>query len=303
MKPVLIAVLAMLLASFRTHAAAATPARRLTLGVFLPTTLSDGQARFELGMALAEALSKRFEQPVSAKSFGRFEDFARAAADGTLDLGLVEAWAAAESAARMELLAQAVVGGEATQRWAVVAPGVDNVAQLAGKRLAVTRGALGMDSAFAANVVFGGDLVAGKHFKIVAVPAVESALQMVGAKSAEAALVPLPNVPKGAKVVFRSGRVPGPVVVSFKAVGAPVREALLSLGPIAPLDSFIDAKGNELVDLKRLIAKGPPPRLPVIAESPVLRPRLDGLLDLRSVGLGFPSFVDAVDVGGEAPND
>ena len=70
---------------------------------------------------------------------------------------------------------------------------------LSGKRLAITKGAGPSDSKFVSNVIFAGDLDAQKHFKLVSVPNVESALKMLEAKGAEAALVPLVHAPKDAQ--------------------------------------------------------------------------------------------------------
>jgi len=88
-------------------APAAHAEKKTTLGVFLPTTLTDGQQRFEFAEKLAAQLGTSLNQAVAAKSFGRYEDFAKAISDGTLD------FASPAVQADIDLLRQATAPGAA----------------------------------------------------------------------------------------------------------------------------------------------------------------------------------------------
>ena len=55
----------------------------------------------------------------------------------------------------------------------------DAVKDLAGKRLALVKGAGPADPKFVTHVVLGGDLDAQRHFKVVPVPNVESGLVQI----------------------------------------------------------------------------------------------------------------------------
>jgi hypothetical protein len=145
-------------------APAAWAQKKTTLGVFLPTTLADGQERFDFAEKLAAQLGTALDQPMAAKSFGRYEDFAKAISDGTLDFAMVDAWAAVQLGPKATPLAFAALSGDTTQRWAVISYGKGSVKDLSGKRLALTKGAGPSDPKFVSNVIFAGDLDAQKHF-------------------------------------------------------------------------------------------------------------------------------------------
>jgi hypothetical protein len=160
---------------------AAWAEKKATLGVFLPTTLTDGQQRFTFAEGLAAQLGTALEQPVAAKSFGRYEDFSKAVTDGLVDFAVVDALSAVQLGEKATPVAFAALAGETAPRWAIISNGKGSVKDLQGKRLALTKGAGAMDAKFVSHVVFGGDLNAGDHFKVVSVPNVESALKMLEA--------------------------------------------------------------------------------------------------------------------------
>jgi ABC-type amino acid transport substrate-binding protein len=291
-------LLALALAAGGAHAAG----KKSTLGIFLPTTMADGQERFRLGEELAGKLSEALGEPVVAKSFGRYEDFAKAARSGGLDFAVADAWAIVPLDANP--VAMAVRSGTSDERWAIISEMRGAVKDLQGKKLAVTKGAGPADVRFVSNVVFGGDLDAQRHFKLVPVPNVESALKALEAKSADAALVPVSHVPSGTRVLYRSSPQPGAAFLLFKKRDAQeVVAGLKKAGAVGPFSAFGPVGPDSLDDFNRRVVRGPPKRLPVITESPVLRPQTDALVRLGEVGLVMPSFIDDLDVGAEQPDD
>ena len=280
-------------------APAAWAQKKTTLGVFLPTSFTDGQERFEFAEKLATQLSTALGQPVAAKSFGRYEDFSKAISDGLLDFGVVDGWAAVQLGPKATPVAFAAVSGDTSQRWAIISSARGSVKDLVGKRLAITKGAGAMDSKFLSNVVFAGDLDAQKHFKLVSVPNVESALKMLEAKGAEAALVPLAHVPKDAKVLYRSTKVPGALLVTLR--DAELEESLPKA--VAPFSAFVKMQGKDFEDFRKLVQQGPPRRQPVIVDSPTLRVDTDALVTSGELNPVLPNFTTAMDVSDEQPDD
>ncbi|WP_426752974.1 PhnD/SsuA/transferrin family substrate-binding protein [Myxococcus sp. Y35] len=284
--------------------AAAAP-KKATLGVFLATTLADGQERFEYAEALAARLTDALDIPVAAKSFGRYEDFSRAVAGGLVDFAVVDAWAAVQLGAKAKPVAWASRSGDTQQRWAIVSLQRGAVKDLAGKRLAHVKGAGPSDPKFVTHVVLGGDLDAQRHFKLSPVPNVESALKMLEAKGADAALVPLAHVPKDkeVRVLFRTGRVPGAVLVDLRNHEAALQGVLGTVGAVAPFDAFARLNDKDFEDFRRLVTRGPPKRQPVLAESPDLRVDAEVLVRSEELGPALPSFVGDLAVSAEQPDD
>jgi hypothetical protein len=288
---------------------AAAPAgaaeKKATLGVFLATTLSDGQERFQYAEALAARLGDALDRPVAAKSFGRYEDFSRAVSEGLLDFAVVESWAAVQLGGRARPVAWASRSGEIQQRWAIVSTQKGAVKDLAGKRLALVKGAGPADPKFVTHVVLGGDLDAQRHFKVMPVPNVESALKMLEARGAEAALVPLAHVPRDreVRVLFRSGRIPGAVLVDLRGQEDALVAALASVGAVPPFDAFARVQGRDFEDFRRLVTQGPPRRQPVLAEPPELRVDAEVLVRSEELGPALPSFTGDLAVSAEQPDD
>jgi ABC-type amino acid transport substrate-binding protein len=278
-------------------------AKKATLGVFLPTTLTDGQERFQYAESLAGRLSKATGRPTSAKSFARYEDFTRAISEGLIDFAVVDAWAAVQLGAKATPVALAPLAGETSQRWAIVSNAKGSVKDLAGKRLAIVKGAGAVDPRFVTNVVFAGDLDAKKHFKLTPVPNVESALKMLEAKGAEAALVPLAHVPAGMRVLFRSAKVPGALLMGMRGEADELTESLQKLEPVAPFGAFVAPQGREVEELRKQLASGPSRRQPVLADAPALRVETRALLEPGVLQPVLPSFADALDVTAEQPDD
>ncbi len=281
---------------------AAAAKEQVTLGVFLPTTMNDGQVRFEVSEELGAALEQRLGKKVTVKNFGRWEDFSKAAKN-QLDVAVVDAWAAVQLSGNLTPIALGSVDGDTDQRWAVVTRGRTLVKDLEDKRLAVPRGVKSLDPKFVSHLIFSGELRAEKHFKLVSVPTAESALAALETKSADAALVPARLVPEGAHVSYRSPRLLGVVVLDLRKGGAELQEAFTGLEKVGPFDRFVAPKSDDLNALKRLLTKGPAPKVPVLAPSPVVRADVDGMVDIKQVGLVLPSFLDAVYAPTETPDD
>ncbi|WP_233607508.1 PhnD/SsuA/transferrin family substrate-binding protein [Corallococcus sp. AB018] len=305
--PALVARGSLLLAAVLFAVSVASPAsaapKKATLGVFLATTLSDGQERFQYAEALAQKLEASLGRPVGAKSFGRYEDFSKAVGEGQIDFAVVDGWAAVQLGSKADPVAYAPRAGETQQRWAIISLQKGTVKDLAGKRMALVKGAGSADPKFVSHVVLGGDLDAQKHFKLVPVPNVESAVKMLEAKGAEAALVPVAHVPKDMRVLFKSSRVPGAVLVDLKGGGDALSQSLSSVGAVAPFDAFARIQGREFEDFRKLVTQGPPRRQPVLADSPDLRVETPVLVQSESLGPALPPFVDDLAVSAEQPDD
>lgn len=286
---------------------AAVPAgaaeKKATVGVFLATTLTDGQERFQYAEALAAKLGESLGRPVAAKSFGRYEDFARAVSGGLVDFAVVDAWAAVQLGSRATPVAWASRSGETQQRWAIVSTQKGTVKDLAGKRLALVKGAGPADPKFVTHVVLGNDLDAQRHFKVTPVPNVESALKMLEAKGAESALVPLAHVPKELRVLFRSGRIPGAVLVDLRGNADDLAQALPAVGAVAPFDAFARVQGKDFEDFRKLVTQGPPRRQPVLAEAPEQHIDVGALVRSEELGPALPSFAGDLAVSAEQPDD
>lgn len=282
-------------------AAMAAPEKKVVLGVFLPTVVANGQERFELSEKLGAALEKELGRPVLVKNFGRYEDLAEASKK-LLDIAIVETWAGIQLSPSPEVLAAAEIEGDLHQRWAVVSHQKGPVAGLDDRRIAVPRGVKSLTGKFLTNVVFRGDLDTRK-FKVVQVPNAESALQMLQAKSVGAAVVPVGQAPKDARVLFRSDRIPGVVAVVLKGNAEGLRPAVLAVKDVAPFNRFVAPPVGDISELKTLLTKGPPPRVPIMADSPVLRPDSTAFVDMGEVGLVLPSFLEHMEAPEHTPDD
>lgn len=276
--------------------------KKTVLGVFLPTTMADGQQRFDVAEKLAAALGDKLGEKVAARNFGRYEDFAKAASAGQLDVAIVDAWAAVQLD-KGKPLALGAVSGEALQRWAIVSYRKGPVKELSGKRLVVPRGARALDAKLVSNVMFVGDFDARRNFRLVSVPNVESALKLLSSKGAEAALVPAMHAPEDARVLYRSAPLPGVVAINLHGDADALRKALTGMAATSPIDRFTAVDADALEPLHRLLLKGPPKRRPVAAESPGFALDTAPLVSFHDVGFSLPSFVDEIESPKEQPDD
>lgn len=293
------AAVSVLLAVAALSGAARAEGQKLSVGVFLPASVPGGEDRFKLAEALASAMTARMGRPVSARAFAKWEDLLTAAEQGTLDCVLVEAFAAPDRPGWTPV-ATAALGADERPRWGVVTRGNASLASLAGKRVAVVRGPGSSHAAFLRQAVFGGDLPE-KRFEVVPVPSVESALKVVESGSADAALVPVPTVPDGLNVVYRSPRLPGPVMLSLRGDAAALRSAVTSLPAVSPLGAFSAPRGELMSELKRLL-KGSA-RAPFMAESPTWRPDVKALVQNRLPAPQPPSLLEVFTASAELPDD
>lgn len=285
-------------------AAAAPPDAGITIGVFLPTTLADGQQRFDFGEKLAAALGAALGGGKSAsRNFARHADFQEALKSGKIDVAIVDTWIAAESADTLVPVAQASIGGATKRRWAIVGKPGRTIASLMGKPLALTRGAGSADLGFVSNVIFDGTLVADKALGPTFAPSIESATKMWSLGNADAVLVPLPLAPGEGKVLYQSSPLPIAVVLATRSRADAVKKAIVGLAAIAPFDTFVAGGGDELAALRRLISSGPPARPPVWAEATPLPIDLKGLVTWKGFAPVLPTLVEVATPGKEQPDD
>jgi hypothetical protein len=276
----------------------------LTVGVFLPTTLADGQQRFDFGEKLAGLLGQSLGIKAGARNFARYTDFADAVKRGQIDVAVVDAWIAVEAPeGSMQPVALGSIGGAAKRRWVVVARSGKSVSSVLGKRLALTRGAGAGDGSFVTNAVFEGALSADKQLAPTYAPSVESAMRMWSLGSADAALVPASMAPPDAHVLYQSAPLPIAAVLAQKTRADVVKKALSSLGAVAPFDSLAAPMGEELSALRRLVQAGPAARPPVWAESPPLPLEAAPLITFKGLPAPFPSFAEKLDLSEELPDD
>jgi hypothetical protein len=274
----------------------------VTVGVFLPTTLADGEQRFALGEKLATALGTALGQKATARNFARWADFSDALAHQKLDVAIVDAWIAAEAPESQVTIALASVGGSVRRRWGVVSKNGKSMASAMGKALAMTRGTGNADVSFVTNAIFEGAVVADKSLKPTFAPSVESALKLWSLGNAETALVPLPLAPSDAHVLYQSAPLPIAAVLAMRARAEPVKQAITKMS-VPPFDAFTSGGIEEIAQLRRLILNGPPARPPVWAESPPLPLEPRTLVTLSGLSPELPSLVETVQVSKEQPDD
>lgn len=275
--------------------------KKLSLGVYLPISVDGRDKQFEFAQALAAELGPQLGASISPKPFARFDDFAKAAKDGALDLGLADAVVLAQARQDYMAFATAQLEADPTGRWAIVAAQQAAVGRLKGKRLALVKGP-SSEAEFVTNMIFAGDLPAG-HFQLVFVPALESALKALEANKADAVLLPAVYAPKSLKVLYRSGKIPAAVLVNFKTEAAALKTAVGKVGAVTPFGRFTIGSGDEVGQLKRRITRPPPARAPLISESPLYRPGPNLLSTYQSTGLSFPTFLEFVEASKDHPDD
>lgn len=291
--------LSMVVASVALGQAQAPKGKKLGLGIFLTASVPEGDERFRVGEALATKLSEQLGREVAARSFAKWEDFERAAAEGQIDAAVVESFAAAEGKAAYRVLAQSSLEGEERPRWAVVTKGPSSIPALKHKRLAVIKGVGAQEDKFVRNVVFAGDLPQN-HFTLVPVPSIESALKILDAGSAEAALVPLPKVPEGTTVVYRSPRLPAPVAVYLHGPEDALKRAFAGLPAVPPLGGFVP-RSDPLPELKRMVHSGPS-HLPTMTESTTYHLDFRSAIRDRVPPAVLPNSLESFDAPVEQPD-
>lgn len=291
--------LSIAIASVALGQAQAPKGKKLGLGIFLTASIPEGDERFRVGEALAKELSEKLGREVAARSFAKWEDFERAVADGQIDVAVVESFAAAEGKVTWPVLGQSSIEGEERPRWAVITRGPTSIPALKRKRLAVIKGVGALEDKFVHNVVFAGDLPQN-YFTLVPVPSIESALKVLDAGSAEAALVPLPKVPPGTTVVYRSPRLPAPVALYLHGPEDALKRAFAALPAVPPLGGFVP-RADPLPELKRMVRSGPS-HLPTMAESTTYHLDFRPAIRDHVPPAALPNFLDSFDVPVEQPD-
>lgn len=291
--------LSVALASVALGQGQAPKGKKVGLGVFLTASVPEGDERFRVGEVLAKQLSEKLGQNVTARSFAKWEDFERAAEDGQLDVAVVESFAAAESKTAYRVVGQSSLEGEERPRWAIITSRPSSIPALKRKRLAVIKGVGSQEDKFVRNVVFAGDLPKD-HFTLVPVPSIESALKVLEAGSAEAALIPLPRVPQGATIVYRSPRLPAPVALHLRGSEEALQRALATISAVPPLGGFVP-RADPLPELRKIVRSGPT-RLPLMAESTTYHLDFRPAIRDRVPPAALPNFLESFDVSVEQPD-
>jgi len=291
-------------------AGAARAEQTLTVGVFMPVTFLDGQQRFAFAERFAAAVGEKLKVKAVARNFARFADFASALKDlgaNGLDIAVVDGWVVGSAPELPLPAALGVLNGESRTRWVLVSSKpVSQVTELREKTVAVTRVNGTSEAKFLRNVIFDGQFDVDKELKVTLVPGIDSALRMVEVGTAQAAILPAEHVPKSMRVAFQSSPIPIAVVLlsarAAKDPKSPVREAITAL-QVAPFDKFTATDGGELSTMRQVVAKGPTPRRPILAEPPAVGFESKGLVTLQGLEPTLPFFPDLVPISNETPDD
>ncbi len=289
---------------FTAAANSARAADTLGVGVYLPTTLADGQARFALAEKLGERLTQSLKRPVKGQSFARLEDLARAVSSGAVSIVVADAWAGVHLSESMVPMALAKVSGEVSDRWVLAAPQNHGVPPLYQHKVAVPRGLAGAEWKLLSYLVFSGEVDAQKKFELVSVPNVESALTMTGAGAAEAVVVPLRQLSPSLQVVLQGPETPIAVVMTRRALIAGVRAAFTPVvSELAPFTGFASLEISEFNRFRALMAKGPPPLQPLLVPVSEVAPKAEDLLQPSVYRPALPPLLEMLHASSEKPDD
>ena len=182
------------------------------------------------------------------------------------------------------------------QRWAIVSNSKGSVKDLAGKRLAIVKGAGAADPKFVSNVVLAGDLDAQKHFKLV--PGAQRGVRPEdagGQGRRGRARAAGPRAQGRAGALTSSSKVPGAVLVGMRGDADDLTKNLQKLEAVAPFGAFVAVQGQEFEDFRKLVQQrpAPPPARPRRTPPHCGWRRAPVPSGLQPV---LPSFADALDV-------
>jgi len=217
MKAILIAAL------IAASAGAARADDNITIGLFAPTAPMGGTGdRVSFVNGLADHLAGASGgKKVTGKVFSSAGAFAAAVKKGEIQFAVVDAPYAAAVGLPYKILGSATHGGSATSAWLMVArPGVARLADLKGRKI-VTPTIGAKEQAFVTNALLDGEVDPTFFGGILEATDARSAVAMVSAGKADAALVPS-GVDSGGLST----------VMTLRAVGLPMFVAL----PGAPDD-------------------------------------------------------------------
>jgi len=283
MRSALIAI-AVVITLGRATSAEAQRAAELVIGLYAPSAPFSGPAqRLEFVRALADHVSAQIGRPVIGRVFAASAALASAIRAGDVQFAVIDAPYAAAAGMPYDVLASAVRGGSAVASWQlVVSPGVRSLADLRGKTIAIpivgTRAGL-----FVANSLLGGEVEPTYFAKIAEAPDALSAVTMVGAGRAQAALVPSGiELPGGTRPAVTVATIGWPMFVAGPNIdrntSTQVATAVRSFSSRGPFTGFLgpEAGRYRAIDLGKPNRKGP---MAVPAQA-----RLDvrGLLEGRS---------------------
>lgn len=250
-------------------AASLAHAAPITIGVFAPSApFPSTAARVELANQLGGALGRALGRPPSSRVYARAADFAAAVKRGELAAALVDPAYLALAPAGATVVAVAHHGGEAERGWQLVARAGTRLADLRGKRVLVP-GLGGREADFVASALFAGELPRGA-LALAAAPDTAAALATLALGKADAAVVPITELPAGLAAVITLPAIPDPVLVVYAAPADAVRAAALGFTGDATVTGFRAADA----ELVRAVAR----RYVVAAKrAPFAIPTLRGL--------------------------
>ena len=188
---------------------AGTPAQ-LTIGIYTPTVqFATSQARFAYVQSLARAVEANVGTKVVGRSYTSIGQLRRQKVDFAIIAG--QCWSANSKG---KLLANAVVGGNTTRRWALYSSQGSKMQALRGKKLAFVK--MGCkDSAFVDNAMLESEVGSSFFSGRVGKPDVNSAVAEVVSRKGAAAVFAPNGAQKGLTKVFDTGSVPNPAFVQL----------------------------------------------------------------------------------------
>jgi hypothetical protein len=216
---------------------------QLTVAMYAPAAaFSDSSARLAYMQGLAKAIQQRTGVPTAGKTYVRLGDLLAAKPD----FAIIDGQCLASQVAKgPQILASAVIGGDATQPWGLYTRGGETLATLKGKKLVFVKTGC-RDSDFLDNVMLDGEVKTATFFgAVVDKPDVAGAVLTVrDYKAADAVFAPAASA-RGLTKTYDAGSVPNPGFVALKPFGQPlvdnVREAVLGYGGGGGIDGWRSA--------------------------------------------------------------
>jgi len=279
------AALSVIVLALAPAATLAQPAQReLVIGLFAPSAPFNGPAqRLEFVRAVADHVSAQTGRRVIGRVFANGGALSSAIRAGEVQFAVVDAPYAAAIGQPYDILASALRGNGAVAAWQLVATGgVRSLADLRGKTVAIP--SVGARAGqFVANALLGGEVEPGYFARIVEAPDALSAVTMVGAGRADAALVPSGiELAAGTRPVLTVASIGWPMFVAApnvdRATATQIGGAVRTFGGRGPFTGFAGPEAGRYrsIDMARPNRRGP------MAVPPPARLNVRDLLEGRS---------------------
>lgn len=217
--------------------------RPLTLAIFAPNAaFESGAERFDFVQRLAQQVTSAASVAVAGRAFARAQDLEAAIRNRRVDFAVLDGVYVAERGLSYPVLATATSAGETAPKWALYAREALNVAELAGKKLALAA-AGPRDTAFLENALLEGEVRIATFFAAARpAPDMSSAVAAVHLKQADAVFAP-EGAGQGLRKVFEAARVPNPAFCQIAPNLAPevvarVKTAVLAAGGGSVFDGW-----------------------------------------------------------------